>query len=307
MQNTFLRISTIYFAASVFSAAATTFAAPETPATPSGIDADLCAAGLPGFSAFVSMETDGRLTVEGSRFYEKRDTSDPLTKKFHFRTQNKKWDQKSDPNQHSHPMIVSRLLTDQESRDALTITRDTEGRITHVAADSLDKEIKTGALLLTESGWIPAPVAHTVGFRYAGKRCLKTLHAETGANGELHLRYSEPHCEALFPVIEALETGRGEPDPRRLLAIFSKLERDDEAHAKRARLPIPHLGGSPPTDGKTTFKISTTERAARFAQSCLRERGGLEQWQRLRNAEREAERSAAPPPASAGPRGSRAD
>ncbi len=251
------------------------------------IDPDLCTAELPGYNAFIRLGADGRLLLEGSKLYEKKDTPDPLVTERYFLSKNRTWGKDEGDGGPQTKFLRTRLLGETESRDFLTIRRDSEGRVVAVAADSKNPEVKAEALRLTEEGWTPAPRSHTVEYRYQGKTCLKTLQFEQSSRGRMHILYSEPHCEQLFPIIERIETEE-KTDVTRLASAYAEMSRLSAERARRQAAPPPVIG-----DADTRLsKLSSVDRAVRFANRCVQERGGLASWKKIR-AKDAASRAAA--------------
>lgn len=255
--------------------AATTFLSSVVSAE-SKIDPKLCTAGFVGFDSFIQLRDDGQFLMEGSKFYEKRDTSLPFVKEFHFRSKNKVW---LDDDAAETKSIMTRLLTDRDIPDFLTVERDSQGRIVSIAAQSKDPSSKQEAMILTEEGWESAPIFHQVKYRYQGNRCLKTLQVKKTNSGRLHLVYSEEFCDQLFPLIERFEASQGKGDVQPLVAAFGKLSEKAIEFARENKT-------SPPVFGDPDQRVkplTQTGRAVRFAGRCVQERGDMATWKRIRS------------------------
>lgn len=255
------------------------FAPHSATAAETEIDPSLCTAGLPGYNAVVLLKKDGRLAFETSPgYFEKRDTSVRNVTEYHFQTRNKVIRDDSNGEKTAHPMIRTRVLAEETSRDVLIVARDAEGRVQDVRARSLDGDIKARGLILTEMGWKPAAREHTIGLRYQNGRCLKTHQFEVGPSGKQHIVYSESHCETLFPAIEKIENSQGDADTTRLVTLFKKMEKESEDLARKIKSPTPTLGAPDEREAK----LSISERALHFARRCVMERNDFATWRALR-------------------------
>lgn len=242
------------------------------------IDYKQCTAGLPGFNAFVMMREDGKLLVEGSKFYEKKNTNDPNVTEHHFRTANKVLHDISDGTMPETAFVRTKVMQDRTSNDFLRIHRDGDGRIVTVSAQSQDLSTKGKSLVLTDSGWKPAPTAHSVSFRYQGQKCLKTSQMETDHRGRTYITYSEEICDELFPLIEKMESGADARSATRIQEKFMNMESEGRKKAASANVAPPVLGDP----GAISSSLASTERALRFARGCIEARGDLATWKALR-------------------------
>jgi len=293
------------------------------------IDYKHCRTFLPGFSAAIVFEPDGRLSVQNSPNFRRHPKVEGSSRreaylfrsKINYRAnpfsslQPEDSEPKAlDPDEEAETRQLEKVLAGikktslktEDRIDVFDIHRNKAGRVERIQVYAREDQSDRDVLIDSELGLKPAPIEHEVQFVYHADRCLKTQHRKLYSNKTAVMTLDLHQCRLLEKEISEIEKTKSADSKARLILRHAKLEQDLKQTLKITQPSIHfyELGEARDPIGEDTAQSQQARRALGFWDACRDAYGPASSWvEQLPKTQANSTKPTQPKPEVSSPKG----